>query len=86
MSEPKQVLEEMQSRLAHLQDIHNSQVAHNEKIAGLQMELLERPDQELDKGLGTALSNASKNAEIIGDLAHDYEIRINKFKSENDLV
>jgi len=86
MADSKKTLEEMQARLSHLNDIHNSQVALNEKIAGLQMELLENPDDKLEKGLNQALSNASNNAEIIKELTDDYEIRINKFKSDNDLV
>jgi len=47
MTEARQELQEMQARLVQLEDIHNSQAALNEKIAKVQMDLLEKPDATL---------------------------------------
>ena len=69
--------ETMKDIYAKLEDIYNSQAALNQKMAVVQMALDEAPDELLEAALAEAYGNAQRNAELIKDAAHKYEMSIN---------
>jgi len=77
----KQVkIERMGAIHAKLDDIHHSQKALLEKVANLQLALLEMPDKELETAIGTVFSNITASSDLVGKSLHDYEIKINVLK------
>jgi hypothetical protein len=60
-----------------LEDVYNSQAALNQKMGVIQMALDDAPDVELEAALAEAYGNAQRNAELIRDAAHKYEMAIN---------
>ncbi len=71
----------MEQLLTKLEDIYNSQAALNQKIAVAQMALYDTPDESLSEALSTAFGNAQRNAELMKDAAHKYEMTLNARKA-----
>ena len=60
-----------------LEDIQRSQVALVQKLAQLQLDLIDQPDQDLEDGLGDLYSSASADADVIGELLEKYTMKVN---------
>lgn len=67
----------MNDILVKLEDVQNSQEALIVKLATIQIELLEIPDNELEKAVGEAHSSATNNTEIIKNEIEKYQAAIN---------
>lgn len=74
--------QDMQEILTKLEDVYNSQAALNQKMGVIQMALDDAPDVELEAALAEAYGNAQRNAELIRDAAHKYEMAVNARKME----
>lgn len=70
-------LDSMKEILTKLEDIYNSQAALNEKLAVVQMALEDAQDVDLEATLVEAYGNAQRNAELIKDATHKYEMAVN---------
>lgn len=80
MAEKTEQLEKMNAVRAKLDDVDHSIKALIEKVANVQLDLMEMPDKELEKAIGEVLSRASANADQLKEAIHDYEIKINRLK------
>lgn len=66
-----------------LEDIQRSQVALVQKLAQLQLDLIDQPDQDLEAGLGDLYASASADADIIGELLEKYTMKVNVIDQDN---
>ena len=69
--------ERMNEILTKLEDVKNSQEALIEKIAMIQIELLELPDNELEEAIAEAHSITTNNTEKIVIAIEKYQMAIN---------
>ncbi|MEA1948957.1 MAG: hypothetical protein U9N83_16845 [Thermodesulfobacteriota bacterium] len=72
--------EQMNDILTKLEDVQNSQEALIVKIATIQIELLEVPNEELEKMIVEAHSNATINTELIKRAMENYKMAINSLE------
>jgi len=72
--------ERMNDILVKLEDVKNSQEALIVKIATIQIELFELPDDELEKAVGEAHSSATSNTEKIKNAIEKYQVAINSLE------
>lgn len=73
---------DMKQILTKLEDVYNSQAALNQKMGVIQMALEDAPDEELENTLAEAYGNAQRNAELIREAAHKYELSVNALQME----
>jgi hypothetical protein len=66
-----------------LEDVQRSQVALVQKLAQLQLDLINLPDKDLEAGLDDLYSNASSNADAIESLLEKYTMKVNVIDQEN---
>ncbi len=71
-------LDKMHSLKNSLEDVHNSQVALVQKLAQMEITLMENPDKELETGISDMHSNASQNADIARNLLEKFNTRVDK--------
>lgn len=76
----KSKVEQMEDILHKLEDIQNSQESLMEKLAAVQIDLIEIPDKELEDALGEAHSAASTHTEFLTKITDQYEMKINSFR------
>lgn len=74
--------QQMQEIYTKLEDVYNSQAALNQKMGVIQMALDEAPSPELEASLAEAYGNAQRNAELIRDAMHKYEMAMNARRME----
>ena len=74
--------DDMQQILTKLEDVYNSQAALNQKMGVIQMALEDAPDDTLEKVLAEAYGNAQRNAELIREAIHKYELSMNALQTE----
>jgi hypothetical protein len=80
MADKTEKLEKMNAIRAKLDDVDHSIKALIEKVANVQLELLDTPDKELEDAMGAIHTRAAENAEQLKSAIHDYEIKINQLK------
>ncbi len=80
MTEKNEKLEKMTAIRAKLDDVDNSIKSLIAKIANVQLDLMEAPNEGLEKAIGDIQSRASANAEELKAAIHDFEIEINQLK------
>ena len=73
--------ERMNDILVKLEDARNSQEALIVKLATIQIELLELPPSELEKAVGEAHSNATRNTEKIKNAIEKHQMAIKYLES-----
>ncbi len=66
-----------------LEDVQRSQVALVQKLAQLQLDLMNMPDKDLEDGLDDLYSNASSNADTIESLLEKCTMKVNVIDQEN---
>jgi hypothetical protein len=66
-----------------LEDVQRSQVALVQKLAQLQLDLMNMPDKDLESGLDDLYSNASSNADAIESLLEKYTMKVNVIDQDN---
>lgn len=69
-------LDEMKSIQSSLEDIQHSQEALVQKVAQLEVNLMNSPDKEVEEGLSGIYSNASENADLVKDLLDKFNMRV----------
>jgi hypothetical protein len=69
--------ERMNDILTKLEDVKNSQEALIVKIATIQIELLELPDNKLEEAIAEAHAITTNNTEKIGIAIEKYQMAIN---------
>lgn len=74
--------DDMKQILTKLEDVYNSQAALNQKMGVIQMALEDAPDEALENTLAEAYGNAQRNAELIREAAHKYELSVNALQME----
>jgi L-lactate utilization protein LutC len=80
MTEKNEKLEKMAAIRAKLDDVDHSLKALIEKVANIQLDMLDMPDKELDQAMKDLISAASDKSDILHKAMHDYEIKINALK------
>lgn len=80
MADKTEKLEKMKAIRAKLDDVDHSIKALIEKVANVELELLDTPDKELEGAMGEIHNRAAANAEQLKAAIHDYEIKINQLK------
>jgi hypothetical protein len=80
--EPNKI-EALHTIQSKLEDVQRSQVALVQKLAQLQIDLINMPDKELEDGLDDLYSNASSNADAIEGLLEKYTMKVNVIDQEN---
>ena len=75
-------LEKLNAIKSSLEDLQHSQVALVQKVAQLEVNLMNNPDKEVEEGLTEIYSNASDNAELVKDLLDRFNIRVEKANKE----
>ncbi len=75
-------LDKLNSIKSSLEDLQNSQVAIVQKVAQLEVNLMNNPDKEVEDGLTEIYSNASDNAELVKELLDKFNIRVDQANKE----
>jgi hypothetical protein len=78
-------LEKMDKTLSLLEDLKNSQIALVEKVTQLQLEAMEYNFAEMEKNMAALYSRYQESLEILEKEIERFEIKRNKFESENKL-
>lgn len=80
MVEKNEKLEKMAAIRTKLDDVDHSIKALIEKVANVQLDMLDMPDKELEQALKDILSVSSDKSDILHKAMHDYEIKMNALK------
>lgn len=75
-------LNKLNSIKASLEDLHNSQAALVQKVAQLEVNLMNNPDKEVEEALPEIYSNASDNADLVNDLLEKFNKRVEQANKE----
>lgn len=75
-------LDHLNSIKSALEDLHNSQEAVLQKVGQLEVNLMNKPDKEVEEGLIEVYSNASDNAALVKDLLDKFNMRVDKANKE----
>jgi methionine synthase II (cobalamin-independent) len=75
-------LEKLNSIKSSLEDLQHSQIALVQKVAQLEVNLMNNPDKEVEEGLTQIYSNASDNADLVKDLLDKFNIRVDQANKE----
>lgn len=75
-------LEQMNSIKSSLEDLHNSQEAVLQKVGQIEVNLMNNPDKEVEKGLTEVYSNAAANAELVKDILDKFDVRLDQANKE----
>ena len=67
----------MNAILVKLEDIQSSQIALIQKLAQLQLNLFDSPDEELESGIVDLHSDTSLHADTLRDLVEKYTMKVN---------
>lgn len=71
-------LDKLNAIKSSLEDLQHSQVALVQKVAQLEVNLMNNPDKEVEDGLTEIYSNASDNAVLVNDLLDRFNTRVKK--------
>lgn len=71
-------LDKMNSIKSSLEDLQHSQEALVQKVAQLEVNLMNNPDKEVEEGLTEIFSNASENADLVKDLLDKFNMRVDE--------
>lgn len=77
MSTESNKIEAMNAILVKLEDIQSSQIALIQKLAQLQLNLFDSPDEELESGIVDLHSDTSLHADALRDLVEKYTMKVN---------
>ena len=72
----------MNSIKSSLEDVHNSQEALIQKVAQLEVNLMNNPDKEVEEGLLEIYSNATDNADLVKDLLDKFNLRVDEAQKQ----
>ena len=75
-------LDEMNSIRSSLEDIQHSQEALVQKVAQLEVNLINNPDKEVEEALTEIFSNASENNDLVKDLVDKFDMRLEEANKE----
>lgn len=75
-------LDEMNSIKSSLEDIQHSQEALVQKVAQLEVNLINNPDKEVEEALTEIFSNASENNDLVKDLIDKFDMRLEEANKE----
>lgn len=75
-------LDKLNAIKSSLEDLQHSQVALVQKVAQLEVNLMNNPDKEVEDGLVEIYSNASENADLVKDLLDKFNMRVDKANKE----
>ena len=75
-------LDKMNSIKSSLEDVHNSQEALIQKVAQLEVNLMNNPDKEVEEGLLEIYSNATNNADLVKDLLDKFNLRVDEARKQ----
>lgn len=75
-------LDQLNSIKSSLEDLHNSQVALVQKVAQLEVNLMNAPDKEVEDVLTEVYSNASDNEDLIKNMLEKFNTRVEKANKE----
>lgn len=67
---------------ASLEDLHNSQEAVLQKVGQIEVNLMNNPDKEVEKGLTEVYSNAAANAELVKEILDNFDLRLDQANKE----
>lgn len=65
-----------------LEDVHNSQIALVQKLAQMEISMMENPEKDLEAGISDMHSNASQNADIARGLLDKFNVTVDKANKE----
>ncbi|AHM59629.1 hypothetical protein D770_06830 [Flammeovirgaceae bacterium 311] len=75
-------LDKLNTIKSSLEDLHNSQVALVQKVAQLEVNLMNAPDKEVEDALTEVYSNASDNEDLIKNMLDKFNTRVDKANKE----
>lgn len=81
----REKLEKMDKSLSLLEDLKNSQIALVEKVTQLQLEAMEYNFADMEKNMSNLYSRYQESLEMLEVEIERFEIKRNKFESENKL-
>ncbi len=78
-------LEKMNKSLSLMEDLKNSQIALVEKVTQLQLEAMEYNFSDMEKNMASLYSRYQESLDILEKEIERFDIKRNKFESENKL-
>ncbi|EMR03655.1 hypothetical protein [Cesiribacter andamanensis] len=75
-------LDKLNNIKASLEDVQNSQVALVQKLAQMEVNLMNNPDKEVEAGLSEIYSSASENADRVKELLDKFNTRVTQAEKE----
>lgn len=75
-------LDKLNAIKASLEDVQHSQVALVQKLAQMEVNLMNNPDKEVEDGLLEIYSNASENADLVKDLLDKFNMKVDQANKE----